>query len=205
MGTEGMDAFLQSRGLQVNMPLEGSMTSHHVNEAISDALRIAGKSDSMELYLASEQDMHHIERLVYGLSVYEKETDVIHVNRQHYVVDMSLYKCLLMKNRNDEHVCGMAFFYFGYDLSRGSFLYLEDLFIEEPYRGDGGGTLAMVALASVARTLGCTGWVWQALDWNTPALNFYHKLGAKVLRGLLTTRFNGPDLKEFLDNRPLKV
>jgi RimJ/RimL family protein N-acetyltransferase len=44
--------------------------------------------------------------------------------------------------------------------------------------------------------------VWQALDWNTPALKFYEKIGATVLDGLLTTRFGGESLKDFVRNRP---
>ena len=41
----------------------------------------------------------------------------------------------------------------------------------------------MKALAVVAQSLGCTCMKWQALDWNTPALNFYDKIGAKVDKG----------------------
>jgi GNAT superfamily N-acetyltransferase len=91
----------------------------------------------------------------------------------------------------------MAFCYLGRKLDSGSFLYLEDLFIEKNYRGNGAGTFIMKSLAALALCLDCSRLVWQALDWNTPALTFYNKLGAKVVDGLLTTRFAGQALKDF--------
>jgi GNAT superfamily N-acetyltransferase len=110
------------------------------------------------------------------------------------------------------YACGMAFFWIGSKLSRGEdlhheerlvkeremFLYLEDLFIEKDYRGDGAGTCMMHALSNVALSLSCRRMVWQALDWNTPALKFYQeKVGAYIVEGLLSTRFANSSLDEF--------
>jgi hypothetical protein len=55
----------------------------------------------------------------------------------------------------------------------------------------------MRALAAVSVSLGCSRMVWQALHWNTPALTFYGKLGAKVQIGLETLRYTGSALQEF--------
>jgi GNAT superfamily N-acetyltransferase len=49
----------------------------------------------------------------------------------------------------------LAFFSFGYDFGKGRFLYLEDLFIEKLYRGNGGGSLIIATLTSVANSVGC--------------------------------------------------
>ena len=93
--------------------------------------------------------------------------------------------------------CGMAFIYFGYSLvdddndqdgngngngAGSNFLYLEDLFIEEEYRKGGGGTILMKALAYISLQLKCINSMrWVALDWNTPAINFYQqKIGATI-------------------------
>jgi len=117
-----------------------------------------------------------------------------------------LFYCLLLDTTLDDdeddgdasyYTCGMAFCYLGCTLEAGRFWYLEDLFIEEPYRGKGAGTFIMHTLASIGLSLDCARLVWQALDWNTPALTFYRKLGAHVVDGLLTTRFMGEDLKQF--------
>lgn len=110
--------------------------------------------------------------------------------------------------------CGMAFFWVGAKLPVKSslrledrldqgeelFLYLEDLFIEQEYRGNGAGTCLMHALSNVAQSLNCERMVWQALDWNTPALTFYQeKIGAHIVKGLLSTRFANSSLDEFTE------
>ena len=116
----------------------------------------------------------------------------------------------------DWYACGMAFCWIGSrqdvpnsnDKRTGTaiqeqqqeslFLYLEDLFIEETYRGNGAGTFVMTTLGEIALSLNCAKMVWQALDWNAPALTFYqNKIGAHIVDGLLTTRFAGSALHEF--------
>lgn len=209
MTTDGMDRFLSS---QVTKELVNSIAGAEtadrssVYESIKIALK-AVQSDTAELHLATDSDLHHIERLVHSLAVYENEVEAIHINKEHYGKDgfgvqTPLYQCILVWDKDDEHYCGMAFFYFGYDVNKGRFLYLEDLYIEDRYRGTRRGTLVMATLASIAKNVGCEGFVWQALDWNTPALKFYEKIGATVLDGLLTTRFCGESLKDFVRNRP---
>jgi GNAT superfamily N-acetyltransferase len=116
---------------------------------------------------------------------------------------------------NDWYACGMAFCWIGsrrdmLQMNQADsslvipkepaslFLYLEDLFIEESYRGNGAGTFVMTTLGEIALSLKCNKMVWQALDWNTPALTFYqNKIGAHIVDGLLTTRFAGSTLHEF--------
>ena len=135
-----------------------------------------------------------------GLANFEGEPGAVHVTPDHYRVDgldadEPLFYCLLLdsvRRGSDSdsgescYTCGMAFCYLGCTLADGRFWYLEDLFIEEPFRGKGAGTFIMRTLAEIGLALDCSRLVWQALDWNTPALTFYGKLGAKVVDGLLT-------------------
>jgi GNAT superfamily N-acetyltransferase len=212
MSPEGMDSLVSSSSTEAPSPSgEKTTTMAKVNEAISEALTSSnGNSDKVKLHLATENDLDHIERLVDGLAVFDKEEGAIHVNCDHYRVDgfqgdAPIFKCVLIENKEDNQVCGMAFFYFGYDVEKGRFLYLEDLFIDKPYRGRGYGSLFMMTLAGVAKNVGCTGFVWQALDWSTAALDFYDKIGGKVLGGRLTTRFAGDALRNFVNTRPSNV
>jgi len=57
-------------------------------------------------------------------------------------------------------------------------LYLEDIYIKQSYRGQGIGEEMLRRLAQIARERGCERIDFQVLDWNTPAINFYEKLGA---------------------------
>ena len=53
------------------------------------------------------------------------------------------------------------------------------------------GLALMRTLAREALAMGCKRFVWQVLDWNEPAIQFYESLGAKVLREWLTVRMDG--------------
>jgi GNAT superfamily N-acetyltransferase len=187
--------------------------------AISDTLSLLNSSSggetgvrsSIRLRLATAADVEIIGRLVQGLADFEKEPDAVHVTSRHYRQDgfdghPPLFYCLLLdsiegrvgpSSSPSTYTFGMALVNFQECLKNGRFLYLEDLFIEEPYRGLGGGGLVMRALAAVSVSLGFSRMVWQALHWNTPALTFYGKLGAKVQIGLETLRYTGSALQEF--------
>jgi GNAT superfamily N-acetyltransferase len=138
--------------------------------------------------------------------VYEKEPDAVHVTLENYRCDghssEPLFFCLLLDDVETSETAkpysyGMAFIYFGYELGRGRFLYLEDLYLEEPYRKRGAGSLVMKFLARMALDLCCNNFCWVALDWNTPALNLYEKIGAKVQKGVLTVRYTQDTLRAF--------
>ncbi len=60
-------------------------------------------------------------------------------------------------------------------------LYLEDLFVKPEKRGKGYGRALLVELANIARDRGCGRMEWAVLDWNEPAIKFYHSLGARPM------------------------
>ncbi|MEL6562552.1 MAG: GNAT family N-acetyltransferase [Bacteroidota bacterium] len=61
---------------------------------------------------------------------------------------------------------------------KGKRLYLEDIVVTEAERGNGFGKALFDATVSKAKETGCTGMMWQVLDWNTPAIDFYKKYNA---------------------------
>ena len=77
-------------------------------------------------------------------------------------------------------IIGASIHYYRYSTWKGKRLFLEDLIVHEPYRRQGVGTLLMNATIQYAQTVGCTGMTWQALDWNTPALDFYKKYAVTI-------------------------
>ena len=91
---------------------------------------------------------------------------------------------------------GFAFWFFAYSTWRAQpTLYLEDLFVRPEARGRGIGKEMMRHLARTALDTGCGRFVWQVLDWNTPSIEFYESLGAKVVREWLTCRLDGEALQ----------
>src|SRR5215218_10296156 len=57
-------------------------------------------------------------------------------------------------------------------------LYLEDLYVRPAHRHGGCGRALLIAVAKIAAERNCARFEWMALDWNTPAIDFYEKLGA---------------------------
>lgn len=59
-------------------------------------------------------------------------------------------------------------------------LYLEDFVVTETRRGVGAGKMLFDRVVQQAKEEGCHGMVWQALEWNEPAINFYRKYDAEI-------------------------
>ena len=78
------------------------------------------------------------------------------------------------------HVSLVAFalYYIRYSTWKGQVMYLEDLLVTESMRGNGIGRMLLDRLIEEARAKGFKKVVWQVLDWNEPAINFYKKYNA---------------------------
>ncbi len=102
----------------------------------------------------------------------------------------------------DTRPAAFALFFFNYSTWQGRpGLYLEDLFVRPEFRGKGIGKALLVHLAQIALRENCGRFVWQVLDWNQPAIDFYESLGAKKLTEWLTMRVEGEALEK-LANQP---
>jgi GNAT superfamily N-acetyltransferase len=180
---------------------KGDFNRALVETAVNGCLSNNG-SNNFRLRLAAEGDLETITQLVQGLADYVKEPDGVHLGASDYILDGfqedPLFYCFLLDCIAEDgktHTCGYAFCFFGYALGEGRFLYLEDLFIKEEYRKNGGGMLVMLSLARICKALQCSGLYWQALDWNTGGLTFYKKIGAEIHDGVQTSRYAGEALK----------
>jgi GNAT superfamily N-acetyltransferase len=191
-------------------PWTGKLTRTLVKSAINDCLSNINPSDpsNFRLRLATKADIETIGRMVQGLAEYVKEPDAVHLTVDNYRHDgfsdddEPLYYCLLVDCVSDQgkvYTCGYAVCFFGCILGEGRFLYLEDLFLEVEYRQLGGGNLVMQTLAQICQSLQCTDLYWQTLDWNTSGLQFYDKIGAEILEGVMTSRYCGDAMKEFAE------
>ena len=80
----------------------------------------------------------------------------------------------------EEKIVGMALYFTKYSTWRGRGLYLDDLIVTESYRGKGIGSKLLNAVFDEAKKMNAKQIHWQVLDWNTPAIEFYKKVGAKI-------------------------
>lgn len=76
---------------------------------------------------------------------------------------------------NEMGVVGISIYYWRYSTWKGKRLYLEDIVVTETERGKGIGKLLFDRTMQHALDEDCSGMMWQVLDWNEPAINFYKK------------------------------
>lgn len=77
-------------------------------------------------------------------------------------------------------IVGISIYYYRYSTWKGKRLYLEDIIVTENERGSGLGKKLFDRTMQKCVEEDCTGMMWQVLDWNEPAINFYKKYNAKL-------------------------
>ncbi len=137
------------------------------------------------LRIAGPDDAAIIRRLIVDLATYEREPDAVQVTvdelRAQLAAARPPFECLLAEH-DDGVAIGFALYFHNYSTWRGrQGLYLEDLFVEPGHRGHGVGKQLLVRLAQIAIERGCARMEWSVLDWNTPAIEFYERLGARAM------------------------
>ncbi len=97
---------------------------------------------------------------------------------------------------------GFALFFHNFSTFLGKpGLYLEDLYVQPAFRKLGLGKQLMTRLAQIAVERDCGRFEWSVLDWNTPAIDFYRRLGAVGMDEWTVQRVSGDTLRALaLDN-----
>ena len=80
----------------------------------------------------------------------------------------------------ESQIIGISLYYWRYSTWKGKRLYLEDIVVTESMRGQGIGKLLFDRTMQHTLDENCSGMMWQVLDWNEPAINFYKKYGSKL-------------------------
>jgi GNAT superfamily N-acetyltransferase len=132
-------------------------------------------------------DVPSIMRLVNELAVYEKAPDEVSNTeermRKEGFGEHPAFGCFLAEQAGQ--VVGMSLYYFRYSTWKGQRLYLEDLIVTEAARGLGLGKQLFDVTVAKAKACGCSGMMWQVLDWNQPAIDFYDKYHTRYDAGWL--------------------
>lgn len=94
-------------------------------------------------------------------------------------------------------LAGISLYYIRYSTWKGRRLYLEDIVVNEAFRGKGLGKLLFDATAREAARLEMNGMTWQVLDWNQPAINFYNRYNATIDKGWLNASLSKEQIANF--------
>ncbi|MBB6003108.1 GNAT family N-acetyltransferase [Arcicella rosea] len=128
------------------------------------------------------EDVPVMFELIKELALYEKAPEqVTNTVEQMYVDgfgDNPIFGSIVAEVAGE--VLGLALYYYRYSTWKGKRLYLEDLIVSEKMRGKGLGEKLLEATIQQAKDDACTGVMWQVLDWNEPAINFYKKFGTRM-------------------------
>jgi len=128
---------------------------------------------------AVKTDCERLMELVRELAVFEKAPQEMTVTLDHFEKsgfgESPVWWAFVAEV--DGIVQGFALYYIRYSTWKGQRMYLEDILISEEFRGKGIGKLVFDKLKEEAKEKKLNGIVWQVLDWNEPAINFYKKNG----------------------------
>lgn len=140
---------------------------------------------------AVSSDCKRLLELVRELAVYEKAPQEVTVTLDHFEESGFGEKPVwwaFVAEINGK-VEGFALYYIRFSTWKGQCLYLEDFLVTEQLRGLGAGRLLFDRVVEEAKEKGYTRMVWQVLEWNEPAINFYKKYNASFdgewLNGIL--------------------
>ncbi len=127
-------------------------------------------------------DISQVMLLIKELAEFEKALDSVEVTEAQLADDgfgeHPAFEFLVACQH--DRIVGLSLFYYRYSTWKGKGLYLEDLIVTQPFRGQGIGKSLLKETAKYAVEKRCTGMYWQVLDWNTPAIEFYQSLGARL-------------------------
>lgn len=126
-----------------------------------------------------------VHALIVELAVFEREPDAvsntIEMMLQDGFGDRPIFGFLVAETEG--RIVGASIYYYRYSTWKGKRLYLEDLIVTEHMRGKGIGQLLFEETVRIAKSEKCTGMMWQVLDWNQPAIDFYKKYDARFDEG----------------------
>ncbi|WP_231424157.1 GNAT family N-acetyltransferase [Pedobacter sp. Leaf250] len=153
----------------------------------------------LNIRIAVANDCPRILELVNELALYEKAPQEVTVNLNHFVDagfgENPVWKAFVAVV--DKKIVGFALFYTRYSTWKGCRLYLEDFIVTEDMRGKGIGKVLFEKVIEEAKSDKYTGMVWQVLDWNEPAINFYNKYAAHLESGWLNAALSQEQVKAF--------
>ena len=150
---------------------------------------------------ALKKDMPCMLDLIQELAIFEKEPDAVVVTVDDLVRDgfseQPLFQCFVAEVENE--IIGMALFYYRYSTWKGKTIDLEDLIVKESKRGTGAGFALYKEIIQQGKAENVRRIEWNVLDWNTPAIDFYEKSGAKVLGDWRVVHMDENGITNFLN------
>lgn len=157
----------------------------------------------MNIRKGNPEDMEAVLGLIQELADFEKESDAVVVTVEDLVRDGFGPKPLfdVFVAEVESEVVGIALYYYRYSTWKGKTIHLEDLIVKEKMRGTGLGYALYSEVIKQGKKDNVRRIEWNVLDWNTPAVEFYEKSGAKVLDEWRVAQMDEAAINYFVANK----
>lgn len=146
-----------------------------------------------------KKDLDCVLELIKELADYENELNEVKITTEDLENDgfgvHPYYWFLVAENKGQ--IIGLSFYWIRYSTWKGKLLYLEDFIVKNTFRRLGVGAALFEATLKTCKELNLNGMCWQVLDWNTPAINFYHKYGAEISNAWLDGKLTKQQIEKF--------
>jgi GNAT superfamily N-acetyltransferase len=160
----------------------------------------------MNIRKGEKKDMTAVLELIQELATFEKEPDAVVLTALDLERDgfseNPLFHTFVAEVENQ--IVGIALYYYRYSTWKGKTIHLEDLIIKEKMRGLGLGFALYSKIIEQGKLDKVRRIEWAVLDWNTPAIDFYIKSGAKVLGDWRVAQMDEIGISSFLENLKAK-
>ena len=127
-----------------------------------------------------KEDCPRLLELVQELATYERAPNEVTVTLEHFVEsgfgEHPVWWAFVAEENGI--IQGFALYYIRYSTWKGQAMYLEDILVTQSMRGKGIGRLLFDRLMEEAKEKKLHRIVWQVLEWNEPAIDFYKKYNA---------------------------
>ena len=169
-------------------------------EKTGHGFQLTHMDDKIEIRVGTKADLPRVLELVKELAEYEKAShEVINTVElmEHDGFGPNPIFGLFVAELNGR-IVGISLYYWRYSTWKGKRLYLEDIVVTQSVRGKGIGKLLFDRTMQHALDENCSGMMWQVLDWNEPAINFYKKYESKLDNGWINCNLEREQLKKLL-------
>ncbi len=156
----------------------------------------------MELTIrdSKKEDMPQVLDLIKELATFENEPEAVEVTVQDLEYDgfgtNPRFHCFVAEVNSK--IEGIALVYNRYSTWKGRAIHLEDLIVSQSVRGKGIGSKLLDEVVKYAHNLGVKRINWEVLDWNEPAIAFYEKNGANVMRDWDVVQLSEEGIKNYI-------
>ncbi len=157
----------------------------------------------MNIRRGKPEDMQAVLSLIQELALFEKEPDAVLVTVDDLIRDgfgpVPLFHVFVAEV--EDEIVGIALWYYRFSTWKGKTIHLEDLVVKDKMRGTGLGYALYSEIIKQGKKDQVRRVEWNVLDWNTPAIEFYEKSGAKVLRDWYVVQMDEVGINNFIENK----